>query len=326
MFYKKGDVFLTRTSEIIDELGMSSVALKDYPKATFNGFTKRLRTKPEFSDKVDARYIGYYLRSRTFRNAVNSMSDLTTRASLNNEMISKLPLILPEYDQQIKISSHLYDFDAKIETNEAIIQNLTRQKELIFRRYFVGTHEGFSPKLLVEVTTQLKSRSTTPLPVLSAINSGKLVKSDEFFTKKVYSKDTSKYIIVPENSFAYNPARINIGSIGINDLREPGCVSPVYVAFSVEEFYTGFFAHYFKSDAFKNEASLRANGSVRQTLNYDEFSQIKVSYPDIETAKKFNVYWVKTEQRIFDLKKENETLEAIKDRLIEKLLSGQIVF
>src|SRR5947207_14677653 len=42
---KKGDVFLTRTSETIDELGMSSVALKDYEGAIFNGFTKRLRPK-----------------------------------------------------------------------------------------------------------------------------------------------------------------------------------------------------------------------------------------------------------------------------------------
>src|SRR5664280_2026702 len=40
---RKGDIFLTRTSETIDELGMSCVALKDYPKATFSGFVKRLR-------------------------------------------------------------------------------------------------------------------------------------------------------------------------------------------------------------------------------------------------------------------------------------------
>ena len=40
---KRGDVFITRTSETMDELGMSSVALRDYPNATYNGFTKRLR-------------------------------------------------------------------------------------------------------------------------------------------------------------------------------------------------------------------------------------------------------------------------------------------
>src|ERR1700754_2894604 len=59
---KKGDIFLTRTSETIDELGMSCVALNDYPKATFSGFVKRLR--PLQNDRTYARYMGFYLRSK----------------------------------------------------------------------------------------------------------------------------------------------------------------------------------------------------------------------------------------------------------------------
>ena len=58
---KKGDVFLTRTSETVEELGMSCVALKDYPNATFNGFSKRLRPKP--NSPIDPKFIGFYLRS-----------------------------------------------------------------------------------------------------------------------------------------------------------------------------------------------------------------------------------------------------------------------
>ena len=56
---KKGDVLITRTSETIEELGMSCVALKDYPTTTFNGFCKRLRP---FTDKVDPLFIGYNLK------------------------------------------------------------------------------------------------------------------------------------------------------------------------------------------------------------------------------------------------------------------------
>ncbi|MDD1496328.1 hypothetical protein [Burkholderia thailandensis] len=52
----RGDVFLTRTSETMDELGMSSVALADIPDATFNGFTKRLRPKRELIAPGFARY------------------------------------------------------------------------------------------------------------------------------------------------------------------------------------------------------------------------------------------------------------------------------
>ena len=44
---KEWDIFLTRTSEVIDELGLSCVAIKDYPKATYSGFVKRLRPLQE---------------------------------------------------------------------------------------------------------------------------------------------------------------------------------------------------------------------------------------------------------------------------------------
>src|SRR5258708_35506222 len=58
---KRGDVFLTRTSETQDELGMSCVALKDYDRATFNGFTKRLR--PKAATKVVPEYAAYLFGS-----------------------------------------------------------------------------------------------------------------------------------------------------------------------------------------------------------------------------------------------------------------------
>jgi type I restriction enzyme S subunit len=57
---KKGDILLTRTSETLHELGMSSVALKDYPNSTFNGFCKRLRPIKEAEVKIDPLFIGYY--------------------------------------------------------------------------------------------------------------------------------------------------------------------------------------------------------------------------------------------------------------------------
>jgi type I restriction enzyme S subunit len=98
---KRGDVFLTRTSETIDELGMSCVALKDYPSATFNGFTKRLRPKDDTD--VVPEYAGYYFRSPRFRAEVNALSNLSTRASLNNEMLGRLKIVLPNVQEQTTI-------------------------------------------------------------------------------------------------------------------------------------------------------------------------------------------------------------------------------
>ena len=148
--------------------------------------------------------------------------------------------------------------------------------------------------------------------------------SDEFFTKRVYSKSISKYIIVKEDDFAYNPARINIGSIGINDMGFTGCVSPVYVVINVDNDYTSFFEFYFKSAKFKAEAMLRASGSVRQSLNYNEFSSIKIEYPDREIARLFNKFWINQKKMIYQFDSENEKLSDLRETLLPKLMSGEL--
>ncbi|WP_417886681.1 restriction endonuclease subunit S [Zunongwangia sp.] len=132
---KKGDVFLTRTSETIEELGMSTVALKDYPNATFNGFTKRLR--PKTDDVVHPRFIGYYLRSPYFRAEVTAYSTLTTRASLNNGIIERLKVKLPSFELQKKIASILSAYDDLIENNNRRIQLLEEMASEIYKEWFV---------------------------------------------------------------------------------------------------------------------------------------------------------------------------------------------
>ena len=114
---RNGDLFLTRTSETQDELGMSSVALKDYEDATFNGFTKRLRIKDEYRQMIDPLYLGYYMRSTKMRNQISSLSIMTTRASLNNSMINSLEIDMPHIHKQKRIGRILYSVDNKIENN-----------------------------------------------------------------------------------------------------------------------------------------------------------------------------------------------------------------
>ncbi len=75
---KKGDIFLTRTSETLDELGMSCVALKDYSGATFSGFLKRVR--PIQTNITYDKYMGFYLRSKFFRKTMNNNAVMTLRA------------------------------------------------------------------------------------------------------------------------------------------------------------------------------------------------------------------------------------------------------
>ena len=183
----------------------------------------------------------------------------------------------------------------------------------------------FETKELSEVTTNLRDRITdNTTPVFSAVNTGNLQRSDDYFSKQVYSKDIGKYILVKIGDFAYNPARINIGSIGLNDLDYDGCVSPVYVAFSVDKDYRSFFKYYFKSNNFKEETKLRASGSVRQSLNYSDFAKIQIKYPSRELAKDFEEFHTNIEKAKKKITKENEVLISIRDTLLPKLMSGEV--
>jgi len=132
---KRGDVFLTRTSETMHELGMSSVALRDYENATFNGFTKRLRPKPDC--ELVPEYVGYYLRSPRFRHSMLAFSTMSTRASLNNEMIGRLTIEVPPRPVQQSIAHVLKTLDEKVALNRQMNETLEQMAQALFKSWFV---------------------------------------------------------------------------------------------------------------------------------------------------------------------------------------------
>lgn len=166
---KAGDVFLTRTSETQEELGMSSVALKDYPNATFNGFTKRLRPKGDV--EVVPEYAAYYFRSQLFRGNVTSMSSITTRASLNNEMLSALTIRLPEPTEQRAIGSCLKSLDDKIDLLHRQNKTLEAMAETLFRQWFVEeAEEGLTQRPLSSVANYLNGVACQKYPAKDPVN------------------------------------------------------------------------------------------------------------------------------------------------------------
>ncbi len=131
---RRGDVFLTRTSETQEDLGMSSVALRDYEEATFNGFTKRLR--PRDPRAIVPEYAAYYLRSPRFRGEMSAFSTLSTRASLNNDMLSRIQIVLPDVKTQEAIGFTLRSLDDKIEQNRRTGAKLEGLARAVFKAWF----------------------------------------------------------------------------------------------------------------------------------------------------------------------------------------------
>lgn len=132
---KKGDILITRTSETIDELAMSCVATKDYPCATYSGFTKRLR--PLTTGIAYDKYLAFYLRGYLFRNAVTNNAFMTLRASFNEDIFSFLSLYLPDYQEQVKIGDMLYNMEQKIRLNNRICSELEAMAKTLYDYWFV---------------------------------------------------------------------------------------------------------------------------------------------------------------------------------------------
>lgn len=130
-----GDIFLTRTSEVIDELGMSAVALKNYPNATYSGFLKRLRPTKEGISYP--KFMAFYLRSPLFRKTMTNNAVLTLRASLNEEIFSYLELLLPEYSDQVRAGDFLYLLSQKNDCNKRTTSELEAMTKTLYDYWFV---------------------------------------------------------------------------------------------------------------------------------------------------------------------------------------------
>ena len=274
------------------------------------------------NDSIDYLFLYYLLKYN--KKKIESLGSGTTFKEVSGSTMKSIQVTIPEtIEEQRKISTILSLIDDKIEENEKINKNLEQQAQTLYDKMMVS--KVYPLKTLGSITQRnsLKVGNNNSITVLSALNTGNLKPSEEYFSKQVFSKDTSKYILVNEGDFAYNPARINIGSIGINDLGYIGCVSPVYVAFSVDPDYKAFFRFYLKTKGFREECKLRASGSVRQALNYIDFARIETQYPDREEAVIFNQQWNDYHDAICSIVTETEKLIELRDSLLPQLMSGK---
>ena len=294
------------------------------------------------TEKVESHYLYYLLSQDVFFDYVMQGAKGTKMPRGDRKQILQWPVTLPSMEEQNVISSFLKSLDDKIVVNKRINDNLDQQAKTLFKSWFIDFEpfrdgefvesemglipSGWQVKELGEVTetqnTRVKDR--TDVKVLSPVTTGELVLSEEYFSKQVFSESIAKYIIVKPFDFAYNPARVNIGSLGMNTFNFDGCVSPVYVVSRCESNYQYFFDLFRQTDYFKEEVKTRAIGGVRQTLGYKDFSLIKVVYPPKVVVEKFNKIYSTLLSKKAKNNVEITRLGELRDVLLPKLMSGEL--
>lgn len=130
---KCGDVFFTRTSETIDEIGYSSVLLEYIENAVFSGFV--LRARP-YNDLVIREYHQYCYSEPLMRHEIIKRSSMTTRALTSGPMLSQVAINLPSHREQSKIAEILMKWDKAIELQEKYIEKANQQRIFLLKKVF----------------------------------------------------------------------------------------------------------------------------------------------------------------------------------------------
>lgn len=153
--------------------------------------------------------------------------------------------------------------------------------------------------------------------VLSVTNSRGFVSQEEYFEGTVHSANISNYKIVRKNQFAYNPSRVNVGSIDILKDYEEGALSPMYIVFEVDttKLLPDFFKYYFQTNRFFENVKNNTQGSVRNSLSFKALSDFDYLLPPIEEQEKI-VEILKTIDSIIE---KHESLLEEKNQFIKSL-------
>ena len=317
----RGDVFVTRTSETSDELGMSCVALKDYPNATYNGFTKRMRP---ITDRVLPEYIGYYMRMPSFRGEFQAFSTMTTRASLKNEDLLSLEVKLPGIGEQKKIAGILSAYDTLILNNQKQIKLLEEAAQRLYKEWFVNFRfPGHEDKEIVDglPAKQEKKGLSEIAPILTGKKDANFGTEDGkylFFTcaqepikAPSYSFDCDAVILAGNGDFNVKLYRGKFEAYQRTYVFSPNDRGHLYLLYhAVRENMRRLFQG--------------ASGSTIKFLTKHMLEDIAVFIPDAKLLKKYNENAEVIQKKIECLKDCIRRATEARDRLLPKLMTGEV--
>ncbi len=166
----------------------------------------------------------------------NITSQGTSIKGITSDSMKEMQLYLPELSEQSKIAEFLTLINARIETQNKIIEDLKTYKKGIYQRIFkkIETHNVIQlSKILVDFNEKVDAEC--PYPILSSTLSG-LFFQDDYFNKRTASENTEGYKIVPRNYATYR-SMSDTGEFRFNlqELTDFGIVSPAYPVFTCNE-------------------------------------------------------------------------------------------
>ncbi len=274
--------------------------------------------------KAKQNFDSYFLAESLERINYEKYNTGTAQPKLNQEVCAKIKFKLPNIDEQKRISIFLQHIDKKIELLEKKYNEKLIFKEEFFNKYISSlSKETQKIKLnnLIKILND-RNKNNDDLEVLSISNKlGFISQEKQFEDRIVASSDTKNYKIVKKGYFAYNPARINVGSIARLKNYDEGIISPMYIVFKINEDLINpiFFENYLSTNYFKLEILKRLEGSVRLILSAESLKNIEIFIPPLDEQDKISSFMITLTKSLELSKIELDNFKEFKKGLLQKM-------
>lgn len=320
----KGDILYALYGATSGEVG----------RARLNGAINQaiLAIKPLIG--YDPEYLTQWLR-KSKRNIIETYLQ-GGQGNLSGAIVKKLAIDFPSYEEQQVIGIYLQKFDEVIMRLQSKLEKLQAVKTSMLVKMFpkdgadvpevrfkgfTGAWKKYSFKNIT-YPSGMKNKDNIPYESYSITNESGFVPQNEKFENGGTMKNADKrmYIIVEPHSFAYNPARINVGLIGYQYLDYNVIVSSLYEVFkTTDECDDQFLWYWFKTKAFDKMIEQLQEGGVRLYFYYDKLCMCSLKMPDLEEQSKIAEYFKNLDDLISACSKELDKLQSIKKALLEKM-------
>ena len=280
---KYGDILFQRSSETLEDVGHANVYLDD-KAAVYGGFVIRGRAIKEYNPV----FMKYALASPINRKRIIVKGAGAQHFNIGQDGLSKVQVMLPDSKEQNRIAALFALLDERIALQSKLIEDLKKLKSAIVEMLYVQSTSKIRLGAVIKQVS-IRNRNGSDRKVMSVNNKyGFIAQSEQFEERLVASEDTSNYKVIVPGIFAYNPARINVGSIAQYNGDKPCVVSPMYICFECEEKVIGaYLEHFFSTKYFHKEMEKRLEGSVRLCLSFEALCNISISLPPKEQQQKY---------------------------------------
>lgn len=279
-----GDILFAGSGETIDEIGKSAAYLLKEP-AYASGDTIIFRPK-----EADSLFLAYFLNVGEARKKLRELGQGQSVVHIYKSDIEGMTLAIPPLEEQREIARILETWDEAIDKLSKKVQTKKRIKIGLIQDLLTGKRRlpGFKDKWgeisigdFATVVNQLNLEDKQ-YEVLSCTKHGGLVRSLEYFDRKIYGDDLSKYKVVPKGYFAYATNHVEEGSIGYQNLLDFGLVSPMYTVFKTKDVNNDFLFGLLKTPRliFEYQRHMTASVERRGGLRWGAFSKIKIHIPN----------------------------------------------